>query len=317
MNHNVIEDLMVKASFLEFIALKTLFKLASSPDATYLLQLATEESMLTQEQKYTVEGLRIVFEFCTVRMNTTRLSAPLDKRVVELVELERSLSMLHSNYSKRINKPNSGKNDVRVDCSACSSETTCSFHSAGSCKRSRNSNRSELPRPSPRTSMPFARAAVTSLFDTQTTPSFSAQLTAATAAAIEAIDTREPEIERDDDTLEMFNITTCRRSDIPATEGRPSTTGSTPAPTSIHVPLREMGFQDEHISESLAILNLDGSDTSAQRINQCAGWMIDHPWTTASASSDTPRTSGKISFINTIGYLVYQCFNSLTTLQYY
>ena len=302
LNHNVIEDLMVKASFLEFIALKTLFKLASSPDATYLLQLATEESMLTQEQKYTVEGLRIVFEFCTGRMNTARLSAPLDKRVVESFELERSLSMLHSNYSKRINRPSSGKNVVRVDCPACSSETTCSFHSVGSSKRSRNSNRPELPRPSPRTSMPFARAAVTSLFDTQTTPSFSAQLTAATAAAIEAIDTREPEMERDDDTLEMFNIT--RRSDAPATEGRPSTTGSTPAPTSIHVPLREMGFQDEHISESLAILNLDGSDTSAQRINQCAGWMIDHPWTTASASSDTPRTSGKISFINTIGYLV-------------
>ena len=149
--------------------------------------------------------------------------------------------------------------------------------------------------------MPFARAAVTSLFDTQTTPSFSAQLTAATAAAIEAIDTREPEMERDDDTLEMFNIT--RRSDAPATEGRPSTTGSTPAPTSIHVPLREMGFQDEHISESLAILNLDGSDTSAQRINQCAGWMIDHPWTTASSSSDTPRTSGKISFTILLGIL--------------
>ena len=40
-----------------------------------------------------------------------------------------------------------------------------------------------------------------------------------------------------------------------------------------------MGFQDELITEALAILNLDGSDTSAQRINQCAGWMIDHPWT--------------------------------------
>ena len=128
--------------------------------------------------------------------------------------------------------------------------------------------------------MPYARAATTSLFDTNVTPSFSAQLTAATAAALEAIDSNVPETERDDDTLDILNIVRPNNRTSPIdTSNRPSIVQLQPPPTSIHVPLREMGFQDELITEALAILNLDGSDTSAQRINQCAGWMIDHPWT--------------------------------------
>lgn len=38
----------------------------------------------------------------------------------------------------------------------------------------------------------------------------------------------------------------------------------------------EMGFDAALISEALMTLRLDGSDTSAQTINQCATWMIDH-----------------------------------------
>ena len=115
---------------------------------------------------------------------------------------------------------------------------------------------------------------------TAETPAAARQLTAATAAAIEAIDTDEPDIERDDDTIEILSLVRGNEQPPSSENGnRPSIMLSQTPPTSIHVPLREMGFQDEHITESLAILNLDGTDTSAQRINQCAGWMIDHPWT--------------------------------------
>ena len=135
--------------------------------------------------------------------------------------------------------------------------------------------------------MPYARAATTSLFDTNVTPSFAAQLTAATAAAIEAVDTDTTEIERDDDTIEILNLVRgTEPSSSTESSSRPSLMLSQTPPTSIHTPLREMGFQDEHITESLAILNLDGADTSAQRINQCAGWMIDHPWTTSPTNSN-------------------------------
>ena len=133
--------------------------------------------------------------------------------------------------------------------------------------------------------MPYARAATTSLFDTTSTPSFAAQLTAATAAAIQAIDTREPETERDDDTLEILNLVRANDTTSLPSNGSTVAAATLPPPTSIHGPLREMGFQDEHITESLAILNLDGTDTSAQRINQCAGWMIDHPWPSSSPNN--------------------------------
>lgn len=46
--------------------------------------------------------------------------------------------------------------------------------------------------------------------------------------------------------------------------------------TPIHLVLQEMGFEPGLISEALRTLNLDGTDTSAQAINQCATWMIDH-----------------------------------------
>ena len=169
------------------------------------------------------------------------------------------------------------------------SKESSSHCEEGTSKNSKNAKiaKLELPRPSPRTSMPYARAATTSLFDTNTTPSFSAQLTAATAAAIQAIDSNVPDTERDDDTLEILNIVRPPNERTSPSENvnRPSIIPAQPPPTSIHVPLREMGFQDELITEALAILNLDGSDTSAQRINQCAGWMIDHPWTGSPTNS--------------------------------
>ena len=46
--------------------------------------------------------------------------------------------------------------------------------------------------------------------------------------------------------------------------------------TLIHQPLREMGFDNNLISDALRVLNMDGSDNSAQAINECATWMIDH-----------------------------------------
>ena len=48
------------------------------------------------------------------------------------------------------------------------------------------------------------------------------------------------------------------------------------AETSIHTPLREMGFQANLITEALRALNLDGNEVTAQAINQCANWMSDH-----------------------------------------
>ena len=50
-----------------------------------------------------------------------------------------------------------------------------------------------------------------------------------------------------------------------------------PPPTEMHVPLREMGFTDAHITSAITELRLSGSEPTAQRINQCATWMIDHP----------------------------------------
>ena len=46
--------------------------------------------------------------------------------------------------------------------------------------------------------------------------------------------------------------------------------------TLIHQPLREMGFDNALITDALRALNSDGSDNSAQAINECATWMIDH-----------------------------------------
>ena len=266
---NAIEDLMVKASFLELSSFKTLLKLVSSSDAIYLLQLATDDSQLTQQQKNTVNMLRKVVEFCTVNINAKQMVSPLNRRFVKVFELERSLSVLHLNYSKRQNTPRD-RNVTRVGCTDGGIEKI---------------TKPLLPRPSPRTSMPYARAATTSLFDTTSTPSFAAQLTAATAAAIQAIDTREPETERDDDTLEILNLVRANDTTSLPSNGSTVAAATLPPPTSIHGPLREMGFQDEHITESLAILNLDGTDTSAQRINQCAGWMIDHPWPSSSPNN--------------------------------
>ena len=37
-----------------------------------------------------------------------------------------------------------------------------------------------------------------------------------------------------------------------------------------------MGFDSNLISEALRTLNLNGNEVSAQAINQCATWMIDH-----------------------------------------
>ena len=291
------EDLMIKTSFLEFAALKTLFGLASSPDAIYMLQLSTEESQLTPQQMSTVRELRTVLDFCVSNMKTADIASPLNRRYVPTHEIERSLSVFHSHFVKRQNSPLT-KDSSRLDCRECSSGVPCKYQCMeGSSKNSKNAKiaKLELPRPSPRTSMPYARAATTSLFDSNVIPSFSAQLTAATAAAIQAIDSNFPETERDDDTLEILNIVrppndSSNRNLISESVTRPSIAQTQPItiqppPTSIHVPLREMGFQDELITEALAILNLDGSDTSAQRINQCAGWMIDHPWTGSPTNS--------------------------------
>ena len=288
-NEQLYEDLMIKASFMEFSALKTLFGLASSPDAIYMLQLSTDESQLSQQQMRTVGELRKVLEFCVSNMDSKDTVSPLKRRYVPTHELERSLSVLHSHLIKRQNMPIS-KESSRIDCRECTSGVPCKHHcEEGTSKNSKNAKiaKLELPRPSPRTSMPYARAATTSLFDTNTTPSFSAQLTAATAAAIQAIDSNVPDTERDDDTLEILNIVRPPNERTSSSENvnRPSIVAAQPPPTSIHVPLREMGFQDELITEALAILNLDGSDTSAQRINQCAGWMIDHPWTGSPTNS--------------------------------
>ena len=91
--------------------------------------------------------------------------------------------------------------------------------------------------------------------------------------------------------------------------GQPGSSGgqSQTEETAIHTPLREMGFDANLISEgnfqkkkdcifiaillhsycisALRTLNLNGNEVSAQAINQCATWMIDH-------QSHQPSTSG-------------------------
>ena len=57
--------------------------------------------------------------------------------------------------------------------------------------------------------------------------------------------------------------------------------------TAIHTPLREMGFDANLISEALRTLNLNGNEVSAQAINQCATWMIDHQSHQPSASGSS------------------------------
>lgn len=59
-------------------------------------------------------------------------------------------------------------------------------------------------------------------------------------------------------------------------EVRAFLSGNSSEETPIFEPLREMGFDSTLINEALRTLSLDGRDTSAQTINQCATWMIDH-----------------------------------------
>ncbi len=85
----------------------------------------------------------------------------------------------------------------------------------------------------------------------------------------------------------LATMTACAISDI--TRWAMTTTEEVLTP--IHSPLRDMGFDNRHITQALNHLRVDGQDTSAQAINQCATWMIDHPHVASSVASGGNTTN--------------------------
>ena len=68
----------------------------------------------------------------------------------------------------------------------------------------------------------------------------------------------------------------------------------------IHEPLRDMGFTDAHISTTLSTLGIRRDDTSAESVNRCAAWMIDHPQPNDAMSRFVRTTRRPMTFTTSV-----------------
>ena len=240
-NKTMLEDILIKASFLQFGASKIMTDLASCEAALGVLSSFRDQRSFSDSQKKIFSCIKML---CMESVDFINLGVGikcLDGRFVSLDEIERSFSVLHSNFLSRC-QSSSGQKTIRFEKQKTPTRPLVEISRTQPVATIAEllNHSSNAPVPLPRSA--HLRSVVLNHQPSSMRPrTTSEELVIATAAAIEAVDTdREP-------------------------------------PTPLHVPLREMGFTDDHISMAIENFRLNGSDASAQRVNQCATWMIDHP----------------------------------------